>query len=268
MDSNNSSINVKILTGAHSHLGTEWKFKNDSSSFARLYYIKSGSAYLYRDAGTIKLLPGKLYLIEPNSNFSAGCMNKVEILWIHFTFDFFSSIPIFTLAEFECECRPPDKSLAESAIKKLVSLYSETDLKKRLEAVGILLQILSLFVEKEIDFSRPEKNQAVRFVPIFDYIDKHCKEKIRISELAKRASLERAYFSNLFSETFGLPVKKYILRKKIENAKTMLLKNNIKIDDCGREFGFNDGFHFSKTFKKITGLSPLEFIKSRGTIIP
>ena len=268
MDNCYSNINVKILTGDHSHLGPEWKFRNDSSSFARLYYIKSGSACLYKDAETIKLLPGKLYLIQPHSGFSAGCLDKVEILWIHFTFDLFSSIPIFNLAEFECECRLPDKSFAESSIKKLISLYPATDLKQCLKAVGILLQILSLFVEKKIGFHQPEKNTAVRFAPILDYIENHCKEKIRIPELAARASLERAYFSSLFSESFGIPVKKYILRKKIEKAKAMLLKDDIKIDDCGREFGFSDGFHFSKTFRKITGISPIEFVKSKGKTIP
>lgn len=269
MDNYRSGINIKIIVGEHSRLYSDWGFRNDNEPYARLYYIKSGDGYLIgKDGERTELIPGMLYLIPPHSGMSSGCRERIEIIWIHFSFEVFSSVSIFNIVEFECGIRPEGRKFTENAMGTLVRLYKGLDFKTVLHTSGLLFQILSWFAKERLILNSRSKLIDDRFVPVLEYIDKNIRRKISISALARMAALERAYFSSLFSRTFGISLKQYILRRKIERARALLLNSEMKVYSIAREFGFIDAFHFSKTFKKITGRSPAEFMKNKDQIIP
>ena len=52
---------------------------------------------------------------------------------------------------------------------------------------------------------------------------------------------------------------KYLQQIRIQRAQSMLLKRDAKFAQIADETGFCDVFHFSKNFKKITGISPIKF---------
>ena len=70
--------------------------------------------------------------------------------------------------------------------------------------------------------------------------------------------LDDGYFSNLFKATFGVSVKQYIMDKKIERAKTMLIVDT-PTHTVAEALNFYDTASFSNYFKKKTGLTPKEF---------
>ena len=260
-----STLRIRIEIGKHSFLDRNWGFGNDNEPYARLYYINSGKAYIFKDDLNIKLLPGMLYLIPPYSGFSSGCHDKVEIFWLHFTADFFYSASFFNFVKLRNRLvqQKPEETVA--VIKKIIRTYNDNNAGSKLVSKGLLMQLLAGFIEDESSLKSFNLN---RFAPLLDYIDKHINRKLKVSELAKKASLERAYFSTLFSKTFGVSLKEYISRKKIEHARFMLMDRNKKVDTVGKELGFIDGFHFSRTFKKYTGSSPREFRLKNPSIIP
>jgi AraC-like DNA-binding protein len=66
-----------------------------------------------------------------------------------------------------------------------------------------------------------------------------------------------------FKELFGKTIHQYQLEQKIERAKFYLeYYPKMKIIDVSLGLGFYDEFHFSKQFKKLTGISPSEYRKS------
>ena len=74
-------------------------------------------------------------------------------------------------------------------------------------------------------------------------------EKIRVSNLAELIYLDEGYFSNLFKATFGVSVKQYIMDKKIERAKTMLIADT-PTSIVAETLNFYDTASFSNYFKK------------------
>ncbi len=96
---------------------------------------------------------------------------------------------------------------------------------------------------------------------VVDFLHDHYKEQIGLTEAAQAAGLNPAYLSYLFKQEMGVGLSNYILDLRIECAKGMLLSTNEKIKEVASKSGFNDYHYFSKTFKKINGVSPADYRK-------
>ncbi|MBS4208859.1 response regulator [Bacillus sp. FJAT-50079] len=96
------------------------------------------------------------------------------------------------------------------------------------------------------------------------YILDHLDKEISLDEVANRLGLNASYFSQLFKKETGETFVKYRIRLRMDMAKELLLKNDIRIIDIPSMIGLNDHPHFTKTFKKYTGQTPTEFRNKMG----
>ncbi|MFC2187606.1 GlxA family transcriptional regulator [Peijinzhouia sedimentorum] len=91
------------------------------------------------------------------------------------------------------------------------------------------------------------------------YIESNIHEKISIQDLSSRLAVGRRNFDRRFIKaTDNTPVE-YIQRVKIEAAKKAFETNQKTINEVMYEVGYSDTKAFREVFKKITGLSPLEY---------
>lgn len=93
------------------------------------------------------------------------------------------------------------------------------------------------------------------------YINNHVAEKLSLNEVAGIFGLSPNYLSILFKKNCQLGFSEYIAQAKVNKAKTLLLEQDMKIYEAADQLGFESAFYFSKVFKKVTGLSPREFIQ-------
>jgi len=77
--------------------------------------------------------------------------------------------------------------------------------------------------------------------------------------LAERFGLSRTGLYRLFSEKLGTSPKKHINNIRIENACTILQRNDRQIKEIALSVGFNNPLYFSKVFKERNGVSPSEY---------
>lgn len=54
----------------------------------------------------------------------------------------------------------------------------------------------------------------------------------------------------------------YLVKTRIDESKFLLTNSSLKIKEVANEVGYEDSLYFSKVFKKITGVSPKEYIRS------
>lgn len=94
---------------------------------------------------------------------------------------------------------------------------------------------------------------------IEDYIIAHLNDDISICEIAKKINMRPVLFSRMFSATFGMTPYKYIIRKRIEQAKTDLTLSEYRVIEVGKRWGFANTSHFTSTFRRITGSTPSQF---------
>ena len=98
---------------------------------------------------------------------------------------------------------------------------------------------------------------------IVDYVDNHIDEEINVSNLCRHFSYSVAYVSAQFSRQMGLPLKQFIVTKKIALAK-QLLEEPLSITQVCERCSFGDYSNFIRTFKKYVGVSPLQWRKERA----
>lgn len=80
-------------------------------------------------------------------------------------------------------------------------------------------------------------------------------------EIAEICGVSEGYFRKLFRDYSGENPVLFRQKYRIEKAKQLLLLDTHSIGEIAEELHFSDIYHFSKTFKKITGISPQNYIK-------
>jgi len=92
-----------------------------------------------------------------------------------------------------------------------------------------------------------------------DFIENNFQEKITIDQLASMLAIGRRNLERRFKKATDNTVVEYIQRVKIEAAKSNLEKARDNVNEVMYNVGYSDPKAFRNTFKKITGLSPLEY---------
>lgn len=98
---------------------------------------------------------------------------------------------------------------------------------------------------------------------VFDYIDEHYSNKLKLKELANVANMSVTSFSSLFKYMTGISPMAYLIRTRVLNAAWLLKDTNMKVLDVAIECGFLSMAHFIDCFKKNTGQAPNAYRKNR-----
>ncbi len=91
------------------------------------------------------------------------------------------------------------------------------------------------------------------------YIEEHISEKISVEKLSARFAVSRRNFDRRFIKATGNTPVEYVQRVKTEAAKKAFETNRKPINEVMYEVGYSDVKAFREVFKKITGMSPLEY---------
>lgn len=92
-----------------------------------------------------------------------------------------------------------------------------------------------------------------------EFIEKNFEEKITVDQLASMFALGRRNLERRFKKATANTVMEYIQRVKVEAAKKQLESGRKTVNEVMYDVGYSDTKAFRTVFKKITGLSPLEY---------
>jgi transcriptional regulator GlxA family with amidase domain len=92
-----------------------------------------------------------------------------------------------------------------------------------------------------------------------EYIEINFNQKITVDQIASMVALSRRNLERRFKKATANTIVEYIQRVKIEAAKMSLELSRENITEVMYKVGYSDNKAFRTTFKKITGLSPLEY---------
>lgn len=104
------------------------------------------------------------------------------------------------------------------------------------------------------------ENDGMRRKRIVDqallFIDAYYSEDITLEDVADHVQLSPGYFSNLFRKECGYTFSRYLSQKRMNSACELLCDLNLNVTEVSRRVGYSDIAYFSRTFKKLMGISP------------
>ncbi len=131
------------------------------------------------------------------------------------------------------------------------------------EAVGHMKEVLGTLPTSADPEEPPEDSQseAGNFVAraALQYIKQHFAEHISLSDVADSVYVSQWHLSKLINGHLGQSFFDIVNGLRIEKAKELLSDPALKVHEIAQEVGYGDVAHFSKNFKKLTGVSPMEY---------
>ena len=103
------------------------------------------------------------------------------------------------------------------------------------------------------------ENEHPHIKHIKKYIAEHLSERITLSEIAEAVHLVPHYCCSLFSKYEGVGIVDFILERRIELAKSLIVTGSMSLMEISERVGFSDYNYFSRTFKKLTGVTASQY---------
>ena len=126
----------------------------------------------------------------------------------------------------------------------------------------IAVHLLRRFAKVDLPNLNPTVFSTLQSHRILEFIEEYLGENFGLESLASTVGLSPFHFSRKFKAEFGQTPHSFIIRKRIERAKTMLQKGNISMTAVALDCGFSDQSHFCRTFRRMVGVTPAEYRRS------
>ena len=99
-----------------------------------------------------------------------------------------------------------------------------------------------------------------------DYIDGGLDGRPSIKGAAEHAKLSPSYFSRRFRQSFGVTFSRFVARRRIERAQSMMIRSSSSLCQIALACGFTDQAHFTRTFGGVTGSTPSQWRRAEGGV--
>lgn len=91
------------------------------------------------------------------------------------------------------------------------------------------------------------------------YIEENYASKITLDDISEKFWISKQHLLKLYRQQFGMTPYVHMMDLKIDKAKLLLIEDKMKVVEIAEVLNFTDESHFSRNFKKYTGISPREF---------
>jgi AraC-like DNA-binding protein len=88
------------------------------------------------------------------------------------------------------------------------------------------------------------------------FVEEHLSQPIRVADLSGAVGLSATHFSRAFVRSFGEPPHVYLIQRRIDRARHLMLTSDISLSDLAAACGFSDQAHFCRLFRRHTERTP------------
>lgn len=145
-------------------------------------------------------------------------------------------------------------------IESCMSLCGKRPLDERALSVNCY-SILMTFVDGVHTRKLEQDPLYQRYIaPVIEEIEMNYALDLSVEDLSRKVFITPQYLSRLFRRFLGCSTYEYLTSSRINRAKELLITDvRLEVQDISRQTGFSDPSHFIAVFKRITGMTPLEF---------
>ncbi len=116
-------------------------------------------------------------------------------------------------------------------------------------------------IMRPLEEAKHLKESYEGLAPVVEYVLENFAEQISAEKLAEQIGLSVSQFNRRFKKLFGIAPMQFVLRARVNAARTLLSKEKASLGEIALECGFYDQGQFGRIFKRETGLTPGEYRK-------
>ncbi|MGM0879906.1 MAG: AraC family transcriptional regulator [Bacillota bacterium] len=241
-----------------------------SHTFYELYCLLEGERVYFINGNVHVAQQGDIVIIVPHDLHSTASsqVEQFERILIHFTPEFlyeesrsFLQMPPFQKSAL---IRVPRKEQPEIE-RLLLQMVGECKEQHSLYNAYVrhLLAELLIWLHR-IDavsplLPQPSHPMHQKVSEITSYIQMNFRSALTLEKLAQQYFISPAYLSRIFLKLTGFHISEYIRIARIREAQKLLRTTRQKVNAIAEQVGFEHVSHFNKTFKNVTGVSPLHY---------
>ncbi len=272
----------KIVTVHYFEFDKHFQGHEESHDFWELVFADKESVFCRAEERETELKQGEVLFHKPGEKHSLRANGK--------------SAPNVFIVSFVCKSQsvgffenkqfPLDKELKrfiymiiEESKRTFDLPYSHPDLKKMplknppaLGGLQLIKNLLEMLLIRMMRSSAEREDGNTVFLmkedfdgylakKIIEILNEKVYERLRIDDIQERLNYNKSYLFREFKEATGQTIMRYFLRLKISQAKKLLRESDMSVSEISETFSFDSPNYFTKTFKRLTGYTPLQYKK-------
>jgi AraC-like DNA-binding protein/quercetin dioxygenase-like cupin family protein len=239
-----------------------------------IFFFLAGRGAQYFLNRTYDLVPGDIFICPPHLPHFAYAIGteparygvvlfKASVVTVADAAENYLSP--FRITDPEFDPHIPAASAKAPSIKEILKVLLTTDPSRRLYRRALLLEVLALINEWYESGHAGNQHRAPRheILNVLLFLQQNFTRRIIIEEMASVSGLSRSRFEYLFHATMGCGPIEHLSRIRLLRAKSLLL-DNVSITDAAFQVGIEDSSRFSKMFRRMEGVSPIEWRRRAG----
>ncbi|XEC93290.1 AraC family transcriptional regulator [Paenibacillus tarimensis] len=250
--------------------------KNHLHAYYEIFYLLEGERVYFINDRVYTAKKGDMVVINPydlhhtSSSDVPGC----ERIIIYFSPEFLPPFDdlISTVLPFAQGSRllrfpMKDQPAVEQKIRDIYMECMETktgyEACVRSTLTNLLVQIHRHLTDENLqplEFAHPMHEKISE---VASFLSQYYQDDISLEQIAKQFYISPSYLSRIFKKITGLHFREYLLHIRIREAQKRLCETQEKTLMIAEHVGFRHISHFNTSFKKIVGMSPLQYRKSR-----
>ena len=157
------------------------------------------------------------------------------------------------------------QGLLSNAALHIALAFDETR-KSTFDLSDTRLHFLLRALIEELHYQLKLQNENALVKQIKQYLHEHMREKITLADVSQHVFFSVPQIEKIFKEETGLSVIRYLIELRLSIAKNLLMDASLPLKSVAEKCGFPDYNFFSRTFKKIIGVSPLTYRNAHAVI--
>lgn len=281
----NSGYMPVVINSIERHFDADWSQTESHHKYYEMVYAKKGISVFDIEGIKTTIGPNDILIIKPQKAHMLKVQENStgEFIVLHFSFTagngrrethYPSEISIEDFINFFTGPHTgPFLKLKVNHKNDIITLLNRIVAEQAEEQFGneflVYLLIMELFVmisrvlklewERSITEDSPKQKELIQLAK--DFILNHYERDIGLKDICGYVFLSPSYFARIFKQEIGHSPISLLIHTRIDRAKELLAESEDKASDIALSVGFSNQQRFNETFKKLTGMTPLEYRK-------